>query len=431
MKLRFLIGLIFISTSIFAQNVTVSGYVKDASNGEALIGVSVYTTSPRFGVVTNSYGFYSLSIPKGDYELNFSFIGYATQKVKMNLTKNTTLDIKLGEESQQLQEATVTDRKLDENLKTPEMGVQELTSKEISRIPQFLGEVDIVRTLTLLPGVSTVGEGANGFNVRGGNVDQNLILIDEAPVFNSSHLFGFFSIFNGDAVKDVKLYKGGMPAQYGGRLSSVLDVRQKDGNSQRFAGTGGIGLLSTRVMLEAPIVKDKVSFMVAGRRSYQDVFLRLSSDPEINETVLYFYDFNAKINYIINDRNRLYLSGYYGRDVFGASDLFNFGWGNGTATLRWNFIATPKLFMNTTLVYSDYDYNLGVTDEDVAEFKWDSRIRNYVGKMNFTYFANTRHKLNFGLEATYYSFDPGVITGPVDAVLQKRVCAGTWYLHRR
>ena len=420
MHIRLFIGLLFLgSASLLAQNVTVSGYVKEARNGEALIGVSVYTTSPRYGVVTNAYGFYSLTLPKGEYELNYSFIGYSSEKVKIDLKKNTVIDMKMSEEAVQLEEATVMDRKLDENLKTPEMGVQELSAKEISRIPQFLGEVDIVRTLTLLPGVSTVGEGANGFNVRGGNVDQNLILIDEAPVFNSSHLFGFFSIFNGDAVKDVKLYKGGMPAQYGGRLSSVLDIRQKDGNNQQFAGNGGLGLLSTRIMLEAPIVKDKVSFMVAGRRSYQDVFLRLSSDPEINQTTLYFYDFNAKVNYIINDRNRLYLSGYYGRDVFGAQDLFNFGWGNGTGTLRWNFIATPKLFMNTTLVYSDYSYNLGVTSQDISSFNWDSRIRNYVGKVNFTLFANTRHKVSFGGDATYYVFDPGIITGPVNAVLQK------------
>ncbi len=405
-------------TWLNAQNVTLSGYVKDAANGEALIGVSVYTNSPRFGTVTNAYGFYSLTLPKGSYELIYSYVGYEVQKKTISLTKNLTQNIALAEATEELQEVVVTDKKLDENLQTTEMSVSELSAKEIRRIPQFLGEVDIIRTLTLLPGISVVGEGANGFNVRGGNVDQNLILIDDAPVFNSSHLFGFFSIFNGDAVKDVKIYKGGMPAQYGGRLSSVLDVRQKDGNNQNFSGTGGIGLLSTRLMLEAPIIKDKMSFMVAGRRSYQDVFFALSTQPELKNTVLYFYDFNAKLNYIINDKNRIYISAYYGRDVFGATDLFNFGWGNGTTTVRWNYLINPKLFLNTTFAYSDYTYNIGTPDDEIAPFNWDSRIRNYVGKTAFTYYYNLRHKLNFGAEATYYQFNPGVISGIFEAELQ-------------
>ncbi len=409
----------FLATS---QTVTISGYVKDASNGEDLIGVSVYTTEPKHGTVTNSYGFYSLTIPKGTYELNISFIGYATIKKTVTLTANKTLNYQLKEETEELAEVIVTDKKLDENLRTPEMGVEELSAKEIKKIPQFLGEVDVVRTLTLLPGVSTVGEGANGFNVRGGNVDQNLILLDDAPIFSSSHLFGFFSIFNGDAVKDVKLYKGGMPSQYGGRMSSVLDVRQKDGNSKQFSGSGGIGLLSTRLMLEGPIIKDKLSYMIAGRRSYLDMFLRLSSDPELKDAIIYFYDFNAKVNYTINERNKVYLSAYFGKDVFGAADLFDFGWGNGTATLRWNYLINPKLFLNTTLVYSDYTYDLGTADDEAETFNtfnWKSRIRNYVGKSSFTYYLNVKHKLNFGAEVTYYVFDPGVISGAISTVLQK------------
>ena len=402
-----------------AQNVTLSGYVKDSANGEALIGVTIYTMGPKYGAVTNAYGFYSLSLPSGQYQIVYSYLGYSTLTKQINLKSNTTLNINMSAESEQLDEVVVTDKRIEEQLSKPQMSVAELTAKEIKKIPQFLGEVDIVRTLTLLPGISTVGEGANGFNVRGGNVDQNLILIDDAPVFNSSHLFGFFSIFNGDAVTDVKLYKGGMPAQYGGRLSSVLDVRQKDGNNQRFSGSGGIGLLSTRLMLEGPIVKDKVSFMLAGRRSYQDIFFGLSNDPEISNAKLYFYDFNGKVSWEINPRNKVYLSAYYGRDVFGANDLFDFGWGNGTLTLRWNYLVSPKLFMNITGVYSDYTYNLGTPDSDVTPFKWVSRIRNYMGKMAFTWYANSKHTIDFGAEATYYQFDPGVISGVFDATLQK------------
>ncbi len=401
------------------QYVTLSGYVRDTANGEDLIGVSIYTTDPKYGTVTNSYGFYSLTLPVGTYEFNYSYLGYSTVRRMLKISKNRTLNINLVEESQQLQEVVVTDKSVETRLAKPQMSVSELTAKEIKKIPQFLGEVDVVRTLTLLPGVSTVGEGANGFNVRGGNVDQNLILIDDAPVFNSSHLFGFFSIFNGDAVKDVKLFKGGMPAQYGGRLSSVLDVRQKDGNSQRFSGTGGLGLLSSRLMLEGPIVKDKVSFMIAGRRSYQDIFFGLSNDPEISNTKLYFYDLNGKLSWEINNRNKIYLSAYYGRDLFGANDLFDFGWGNGTVTLRWNRLFSPKLFLNVTGLYSDYTYNLGTPDSDITPFRWTSRIRNYMGKTAFTWYPNSKNTIDFGAEATYYTFDPGVISGVFNATLQK------------
>ena len=410
---------VFFAFLLRAQNVTLSGYVRDSANGEDLIGVSIYTESPRYGTVTNAYGFYSLSLPPGKYKVVYSYLGYTPLSIELNLKSNTTLNINLQTETEQLQEVVVTDKRIEDKLVKPQMSVAELTAKEIKKIPQFLGEVDIVRTLTLLPGISTVGEGANGFNVRGGNVDQNLILLDDAPVFNSSHLFGFFSIFNGDAVKDVKLFKGGMPAQYGGRLSSVLDVRQKDGNNQRFSGNGGIGLLSTRLMLEGPIDKDKVSFMLAGRRSYQDIFFGLSNDPELSNTKLYFYDFNGKVSWEINPRNKVYLSAYYGRDLFGANDLFDFGWGNGTITLRWNYLITPKLFMNLTGVYSDYTYNLGTPDTDVTPFKWESRIRNYMGKSAFTWYANTNHTVDFGAEATYYVFDPGVISGVFDATLQR------------
>jgi hypothetical protein len=419
MKKSLLFALLLGSLSgLHAQYVTLSGYVRDTTNGEDLIGVSVYTTEPRYGTVTNSYGFYSLTLPAGTYEINISYLGYKTTRRMLKIDKNRTLNVNLAEESQQLQEVVVTGNSVQERLAKPQMSVAKLSAKEIQKIPQFLGEVDVVRTLTLLPGVSTVGEGANGFNVRGGNVDQNLILIDDAPVFNSSHLFGFFSIFNGDAVKDVQLYKGGMPAQYGGRLSSVLDVRQKDGNSKRFGGTGGLGLLSSRLMLEGPIVKDKVSFMVAGRRSYQDLFFGLSNDPEISNTKLFFYDLNGKLSWEINSRNKIYFSAYYGRDLFGANDLFDFGWGNGTATIRWNSLFSPKLFMNITAVYSDYTYELGTPDTDITPFKWTSRIRNYMGKAAFTWYPNNKNTIDYGLEVNYYNFEPGRISGIITSTLQ-------------
>ena len=258
-----------------------------------------------------------------------------------------------------------------------------------------------------MPGITTVGEGANGFNVRGGAADQNLILLDEAPVYNSSHLFGFFSIFNADAVKDVKLYKGGIPAQYGGRLSSVVDVRQKEGNSKNFAFNGGLGLLSSRLLVESPIVKDKASFMVAGRRSYLDIFLGLSSDPNISQNTLYFYDLNAKLNWRLGEKDRLFLSGYFGRDVFRIDNLFGFDWGNGTGTLRWNHVYNKKLFSNLTFVYSDYTYVIGTPEEDSTSFKLTSRIRDYHLKNSYNYYINPNNKLDFGVEIIGYQFNPG------------------------
>ncbi len=300
-----------------------------------------------------------------------------------------------------------------------EMSVSKLSAKEIQKVPQLLGETDIIRTLTLLPGITTVGEGSNGFNVRGGAADQNLILLDEAPVYNSSHLLGFFSIFNADAVKDVKVYKGGIPAQYGGRLSSVVDVRQKEGNSKNLAFNGGIGLLSSRLLIEAPIVKDKASFMVAGRRSYADIFLKLSSDSAINQNILYFYDLNAKVNWRISDKDRVYLSGYFGRDEFGIADLFGFDWGNSTATLRWNHLFNKKLFSNFSAVYSDYKYTLGTPDDAVLNFQLSSRIQDYHLKGAFNYYLNTDSRIDFGFEGIYYRFSPGSFTGITDLVLQQ------------
>lgn len=303
MKNWLLIIALFSALTGTAQNVTISGYIKDSKSGEELINASIVNEKNQ-GAVTNFYGFYSLTLPAGTYEFTVSYIGYESIKQTIKLTSSQTIDFELSESTNELMEVEVTAKKLDENLNKAEMSTTQLSAKQIKAIPQFLGEFDVIRSITLLPGVTTVGEGASGFNVRGGKTDQNLILLDQAPVYNSSHIFGFFSVFNGDAVRDLTLYKGGIPAPYGGRLSSVLDVYQKEGNMREYGGTMGIGLLSSRLMFEGPIINDKASFMVAGRRSYQDLLLRLSKNDDINSLVANFYDFNAKVNYKFNDKSR-------------------------------------------------------------------------------------------------------------------------------
>ncbi len=410
---------LFISITTYAQEYAVSGTITDKLTGESLIGASVRDLDGNGASVTNPYGFYSISVNSGRHRIVVSYLGYVSDTTVLNVNDNVSLSVAIAPQSQQIEEVTVSTTRENENIRSTEMSVASLSTREIQRIPQLLGETDVIRSLTLLPGVTTVGEGASGFNVRGGNVDQNLILLDEAPVFNSSHLFGFFSVFNADAVKDVKLYKGGIPSMYGGRLSSVLDVRQKEGNTREFAGNGGIGLLSSRLTLEGPIIEDKMSFMVAGRRSYLDIFLPLSENPDIAGTTLYFYDFNGKLNYKFNDRTRIYLSAYWGRDVLGFNDLFNFGWGNVTTTLRLNHIINEKLFMNVTGVYSDYTYNIGTPEDQQPSFNLDSRIRNYIVNTNFTWYANNNHEVSYGINTTNYVFDPGVISGFQDLTLQQ------------
>jgi len=411
----------FSLSSLYSQqSFTISGTVRDGATGEQLIGVSVVEKTLKKGTVTNEYGFYSLSLNAGNAVLVFNYLGFEEKSIPLKLNKNISFNLELKESSEQLQEIVVTESSLENQVRSTQMSVSKLQAKEIKKMPQLLGEVDIIRTLTLLPGVSTVGEGSSGFNVRGGNIDQNLILGDEAPVFNSSHLAGFFSVFNADVVKEIKLYKGGIPAQYGGRLSSVLDIRLKEGNSKHFSGTGGLGLLSSRLLLEGPIIDDKLSWLIAGRRSYADLFIRLSPDETINQNILYFYDLNGKLNYKINEKNTLYLSGYYGRDVFGIQDAFGFDWGNTTATLRWNSILTNKLFANFTMVYSDYLYTLGTPEEQEFQFKWNSRIQNYVSSADFTLYRTPESKIKFGLSNTYYLFDPARITGSVSAELQEQ-----------
>ncbi len=397
------LGLAFTLTTQ-AQNVTLSGYIRDAASGEELISASIVNES-RQGTVTNIYGFYSLTLPADEYTFTISYIGYETMTKKINLNASQTVNFELKEATNELQEVQVTAKKLDENLNRAEMSTTQLTAKQIKTIPQFLGEFDVIRSITLLPGVTTVGEGASGFNVRGGKTDQNLILLDEAPVYNSSHIFGFFSVFNGDAVRDLKLYKGGIPAPFGGRLSSVLDVRQKEGNTKEYGGTVGLGLLSSRVMFEGPIVQDKASFMIAGRRSYQDVLLKASPNDDINNIIANFYDLNAKVNYKFSDKSRLFLSAYYGKDAFGVPGLVKFNWGNLGLTGRWNYLINDKLFLNVSTIYSDYDYAIGF---DFPQAKIDNvaYIKNQTNKIAFSWFPNASHQVNYGAEATVYDFEP-------------------------
>jgi hypothetical protein len=416
----FNILLVGISLQAFSQNQvnTLSGYIRDSKTGEELIGVNIVIPILGEGTSTNLYGFYSLSLKPGAYKASIQYIGYQTKELTVDLTEDLQINIELVENSTTLDEVTVLAERLDKNVRSVEMSVAKLDMKDVKKMPALLGEVDIIRSLTLLPGISTIGEASNGFNVRGGNTDQNLILLDEAPVYNSSHLFGFFSIFNADAVKDVKLYKGGIPARYGGRLSSVVDVRQRNGNNKKFSSTGGIGLLSSRLLIEGPIQKEKSAFMIAARRSYADLFLALSSDPTINQNTLYFYDLNAKLNYILSDKDRLYLSGYFGRDVFELDDLFGFDWGNATASLRWNHLFSDKLFSNFTLVFSDYTYSLGTPEDDEFNFRLKSTIQDYHFKNQYNYYISSKNEIEFGVEGIYYRMKPGEITGSFELQLQ-------------
>jgi CarboxypepD_reg-like domain/TonB-dependent Receptor Plug Domain len=393
------------------QKFTINGYVKDAANGEALIGATVYLKPLNDGAVTNEYGFYSITIPAGNYEINYTYVGYLSQSKTIALSANLRQDIELATASEQLEEVVIKGELEQANVQNTEMSNNKLDIRTIIKVPAFLGEADVLRSLQLLPGVSTVGEGASGFNVRGGNVGQNLVLLDEAPVYNSSHLLGFFSVFNPDAVKDVKLYKGAVPARYGGRLASILDVRMKEGNSKKFEATGGIGTVFSRLAIEAPIVKDKASFIAAARRSYLDVLARPFTDVFDDGASLNFYDLTLKANYNINKKNRVYLSGYFGRDKFLFSKNQGFSWGNSTATLRWNHLYTEKLFSNVTLVYSKYDYKLQFGDDDLDRFTWNSSISNFIAKPEFTWFANSNNEVTFGGEVIYYSFEPANAVG--------------------
>lgn len=403
----FLMVLIFYSFSSTAQEkYSISGKITDASTGEDLIGATIIDLNNHVGAATNTYGFYSLTLTKGKYKISFSYIGYDDIIQDIDLQKNIKINIRLEPTANALDEIVITAERADANLSATQMSVEKLDMKQIDKLPVLFGEKDILKTIQLLPGISTASEGGNGFSVRGGSIDQNLILLDEAPVYSASHLMGFFSVFNADALKNIAIYKGGIPANYGGRASSVLAINMKDGNNQKFSVSGGLGLISSRLTLEGPIIKDKMSFIVSGRRSYADIVAKGTGLLD-NAASLYFYDLNAKLNYKIDDDNRVFFSGYFGQDDFGFED-FGMSWGNTTATLRWNHIFSPKLFSNTTLIYSKYDYGFKFGDE--ADMS--SGIEDYGFKQDFTYFLNPNNTLSFGLHTTHHTFNPGQLEFP-------------------
>ncbi|MGF1556482.1 TonB-dependent receptor [Paucihalobacter sp.] len=402
-SLRVLFICFVLPLSIFSQDkFTLRGTISDSNTNETLIGVTVLISELQTGTSTNEYGFFSITLPEANYTIQISYLGYKTINRSINLNQNLNLNFSMEESSESLNEIVITENVEKLDLKRPQMSVNSLSINTIKQMPVVLGEVDIIKSITLLPGVTNAGEGSSGFNIRGGSVDQNLILLDEATIFNSSHLFGFFSVFNPDAIKDLKLFKGGIPAKYGGRVSSVLDIYQKEGNSNNFKLSGGIGLVSSRLMAEGPLKKNKGSFLVAGRSSYAHLFLPLF---DIDNSA-YFYDLNTKLSYRINDNNSVYLSGYFGRDVFEISDSFENTYGNSVLNFRWNHLFTDKLFSNLSLIYSDYYYGLKL---NFVEFDWNSGIQNFNLRYDLKHYLTPKLKLEYGLNSIYYSFNPGEI----------------------
>lgn len=404
------IALSLYQTASFTQEkFTISGTLKDASTGEDIIGARIAVLElSGTGAITNTFGFYSLTLPAGNYTLQFRSIGFTTIEEKIVLDQNITKNLELQPEGKTLNTVVVTAEKEDENITSGEMSVDKINVKDVETIPVIFGEKDIFKTMQLLPGVKSAGEGNSGFYVRGGGSDQNLILLDGAPVYNASHLLGFFSVFNSDALKDVKLYKGGAPAEFGGRLSSVMDIKMKEGNSKQFAMSGGIGLISSRLTIECPIVKDKGSFILSGRRTYVDVFLGLSNNEALKNSTLYFYDLNAKANYKITDKDRIFLSGYFGRDNFGFSDQFGFDWGNATGTFRWNHLYNDKFFGNTSVIFSNYNYKIKFGGGDQT-FEIGSEIQDINIKEDFDWYINSNNTFKFGANFIYHNFKPGEI----------------------
>ena len=394
-----------------SKKYSINGYIKDSSTREDLIGAAIYIKSLQEGTTTNSYGYFSLQVPEGEYLVRASYGGYKNQLIKIKVDKNITQNFYLGVKEVRVE---VKGQGARSQVEETQMGKVDLPISKIKELPAIFGEVDVLKTIQLLPGVQTGSEGSAGFYVRGGGSDENLIILDEAIVYNASHLFGFFSVFNSDAIRNVELYKGGFPARFGGRLSSVIDISLKDGNKNKFAVTGGIGLIASRLTIEGPIIKDKCSFIISSRRTYFDIFTRAynkskASDPEYNPIPdYYFYDLNAKINYTLGAKDRLYLSGYFGKDVFGFSRGafgFNFNWGNSTGTARWNHIFSPKLFMNTTATYTDYNYSIGNTASNIGHFSIGSAIQDWAYKSDFEYNGLSKHNIRFGAAYIYHTFD--------------------------
>ena len=410
---KILILILCLSSSLFAQDkYTVSGFVKELSSSEELIGSNIVCEYLSIGATTNSYGFYSISLPMGTYSIRYSFIGYQDKVVQVAMTEDKRLDVALELYTEELTEILLQDE-AQQKVRSIEMSVNRLETKAVKQLAAVGGEVDIIKSIQLLPGVTSVGEGANGFNVRGGAADENLVLLDEMTLYNASHLFGFFSVFNADAIKDMKLYKGGIPAEYGSRISSVLDVRQKEGNSNFTETSGGIGLISSRLMVEGPLW-DKSSFMVAGRRSYGDLFLALSGDSAISDNKLYFYDLNMKLNSWLGEKDRLFLSSYMGRDAFNFGSLFASSWGNETVNLRWLHLFSDRVVSNLSYNFNDYDYLISILPEGF-EFDWQSKIKNHQLKYDVSYFHSNEHQIKGGLSVNKYHFEPGVIEPATDS----------------
>ncbi len=410
------LGLFTHLISFSQEKYSINGYVRDKSSGEALIGAAVQVVNTNSSTSTNNYGFFSIEVNTAEVELAVSYVGYTSLTQTINANEKKRLTFELVPVDNVIEEIVISGRPKNKNVTDPQMGVLNFTMDEIKNVPVLFGERDILKTIQMLPGVAKGGEGSSNFYVRGGGGDQNLILLDEATVYNASHLLGFFSTFNSDAIKDVELYKGGIPAQFGGRISSVMDIHMVDGNNKKFAAEGGVGLIASRLKLEGPLVKDKSSFMLSGRRTYADMFLKLSPEDNVNQSKLYFYDLNAKVNYKLNDRSTIYLSGYFGKDDLGYSDLFSFDWGNATATGRWNYIINEKLFSNTSLIYSDFTYNVNVNN-DQSDFVIASKIKNFNLKQDFSYYRNNNNTMKFGFNLLRQEVSPASLNATANSAV--------------
>ena len=437
LSMKYLLPVLTLFTlfSVSAQETsTLSGYVTDGRDGETMIGAKVYISSIRKGAITNNYGFYSLTVPVGTYTVEFRMAGLDTETKEIDLSKDVRLDMEMGTRLQNIEEVVV-NANAEDNVKSTKIGQLELDIDEIKTLPAFMGEVDIIKTIQLLPGVSSAAEGGQGFYVRGGGPDQNLVLLDEATVYNAAHLFGFFSVFNADAVKSVNLIKGGMPANFGGRMSSVLEVNMDEGNKKKFGVKGGIGAISSRLTVQGPLKKDKGSFIVSGRRTYLDVIMKaaIPKDSPFAGSSYYFYDLNLKMNYSLGKKDKLFLSGYYGKDEFSFGNLddnfqVDMPWGNGIAALRWNHLFSSKLFMNVTATMTDYQFSFE-SSQDEFRFALNSGIRDWGGKIDFTYFPNTRNKIKFGLDYTYHTFTPFSVSAENDDTVFDTGLAQKLYSH--
>jgi len=401
-------GLFFQNLSNAQQNFTISGNIKDAETGEDLIGATVEIKELITGTSANVYGFYSITVPKGKYQVIIRFLGYKDESLTIDLNKNLDIDFSLKPAVAELNEVVISASNDVSEIQENKGSVSKLNITTIKKVPAFMGEVDVMRTLQSLPGVQSGGEGTTGFFVRGGSIDQNLVTLDEATIYNSSHLLGFFSVFNADVINDVEIYKGGIPANFGGRLSSVVDIRLRDGNNKNFAASGGLGTIASRFTVEGPIVKDKSSFIVSGRRTYADLFLKMSNDQTLKTTNIYFYDLNGKVNFQLGKKDRIFISAYIGEDLLNFKNEIGWNWGNASATFRWNHIFSNKLFANLTTTYSKFNYRLNSSFQ-ASKYDWKANIKEYNSKIEFTYYPLNKHTVKFGVFTTLNKFEPGIV----------------------